>query len=204
MATLCAQITKDQTKNCDTPVTSGNESTLYIANRSDIATMVPDATNKNIIRSITMKTGKKFFKYEGSRTSLKPRFTTVRNLNLGVTFYKHEVDAVIFDWSSAIKLEIEQLANGDFVAITVNKYKTNDAAIEIYGMEIGLVMKDGAIRDLNGTDFGANFPFGLESLEGQEEPHTPASFAVLGTGTPGAYSYAATITALDALTVVAS
>lgn len=202
MPDICGKISEDQIKQCNALITDGNESTLYLANRDDISGYVRDSTNPNIIRSIVMKTGKKFFKYEGSRTSLKPRFTTVKK-QFG-TKYKHEMDAIIFNWSSDVKLEIENLAEGLFVAIVVNKNKTTDASVEVYGTDVGLVMKDGAIRDLNSADFGANFPFGLESEEGQEETHTPASFAVLaGTPTP-VYSYSATIEALDELTEVAA
>lgn len=199
MATLCNRITENQLKGCNTLLVDGNETTLYLANRDDISAYVRDVDNPNIIRDIIMKSTKKFFKYEGTRTTLKPLFTSVKK-NFG-TKYKHSLDAVIFNWNSAVKSEIEQLLTGTFVAIIVNKDKTGDASIEVYGTDIGMIAKDGAVRDLNSADFGSNFPFGLESEEGQEEPHTPASFAVLDE--LDAYSYTDSFAALEALLVPA-
>lgn len=199
MATICGEITADQSKDCSAPLTVGNEGTLYIANRNDIASYVRDVNNPQIVRGITMKTGKQFFKYEGHRSStLKPRWTGVRK-SFGSGF-KHELDAVIFNYSSAVKQEVKALADGTFVAIVINKAKGNDAAIEIYGTDVGMILKDGMIRDLNSADFEAYIPFGLESEEGQEEPFPPASFAVLD---GAAYSYTDTLEALELLTLPA-
>lgn len=199
MATICGFITKEQLKDCSALLTDGNESTLYLANRTDVLGYVRDVTNPQIIRSIIMKPTKRFWRYEGARTTLKPRFTYVRKA-FGAKF-KHDLDAVIFNWNSDTKTEIVALANGQFIAIIVNKDKQGDASVEIYGTDVGLVLKDGMIRDLNSADFGSNTPFGLESEEGQEETYPPASFAVLNTGV---YSYTATIAALEALLIPAS
>lgn len=200
MATACGKITKNQLKNCATLITDGNESTLYLANREDITGYVRDAVNPQIIRGITMKVGTNFYKIEGARKTLKPKWTSVKK-NFA-TRYRHEIDGVIFNWDSTVKLEVEQFNEGVFVAIIVNKNKVTDASVEVFGTDVGMVAKDGMIRDVNSPDFGANLPIGLISDEEQEEPHVPASFAIDGV-TPGQYSYTATMAALEALTIPA-
>lgn len=200
MGTSCAKITKNQLYDACNRIFGGVEAYMFVFNRDDIDTYVRDATNPNIVRGITMKTGAKGFRYEGYAKSIKPVSTGVKK-EYGYS-WRHSVNFLVLANSSEAKQEIEALAHGYYVVIVVNKKKTTDAAIEILGTDVGLTIDDGATRDPWDTATEGAYNLTLSNSDGEEEPHLPASFAVLSTATPpavGTYDYAATLTALNAL-----
>ncbi len=195
--TICGAINANILYDCANPLQGGAESTLYLFNRDDIAAFVADSGNPNIIRSITMKSNKLGFRFEGYKKSVKPK-TTGKLKNFGY-YWLHEIDFLILANSSAVKAQVEALALGYYVAIVVNKQKTSDSAVEIFGMSQGLSLNDGAIRDVSDANTEGAWSLKIASEAGFEEPHTAASFAVLSSGQTPVYDYTATITALDAL-----
>lgn len=195
--TLCGVISANILYDCANPIQGGAESTLYIFNKADIAAFTTDSTNPNIVRSITMASAKLGFKFEGYKKSLKPK-TTGKLKNFGY-YWMHEVDFLILANSSAVKAQVEALAAGYYIAIIVNKQKTSDSAVEIFGLSQGLSLTDGALRDVADANTEGAWSLKIASEAGYEEPHTAASFAVLTTGSTPVFDYAGTITALDAL-----
>lgn len=193
----CGKITKNRLYNCQKRIFGGVEAVLYLFNREDIASYVRDSTNQNIVRGITMKTGKKGFRYEGYKKTIKPTVTGVAK-DFGPAF-THAIGFLILENGSEAKAEIEAIAFGEFVAIIVNKQKTNDAAIEIFGTDAGLTYAPGIIRDLQDTATEGAYQIALQNAEGSEEPHLPASFAVLTSDQDPVYSYDLSLTALEAL-----
>jgi|SRR6476661_2911055 len=193
----CKEISKNIKKNCDAPIVAGIEQVLYLIPRQYIKVVTRDQTNPSIIRDIELEAVKKGFKYEGFNKSIKPKWTgKKKEYSYG---FKHEIDLALLDYSSEVKAELSALAGGEYVAIIQNKMKSNDAAIEVYGLDSGLKLKDGALRDLNDAASEGAIVLGLESEDGSEEPNPPASFAVLSEGADPKYDYAATIAALTAL-----
>lgn len=192
MPSICGEITDDIERNCDMLPVGGVKSLMRLINIEDIDTITYDSTNPLIITAITLKEGKKAFKYEVFKRGHKPRFTKV-NGDFGDR-YKHEIDSSIQVWDNVTKAQVEGLNSASVVAINENLQNTGDARIEVYGLESGLSVADGAVRNLNEND--GVYTYTLASDDLSLEPHIPRSF--------WATSYAATQTALAALDVVAT
>ncbi|WP_207425997.1 hypothetical protein [Pedobacter sp. SYSU D00535] len=192
----CSKITKNRLYNACKRIFGGVEATLYLFNRSDIESYIRDAQNPNVIRGITMKSTAKGFRYEGYKKSIKPTVTGVSK-EFGYS-YRHAIAFLVLENGSEAKAEIEALGAGEFVAVIINKQKTHDAAIEVLGTDVGLVLTD-MTRDLQDTATEGAYALTLQNEEGNEEPHLPASFAVLTEGATPVYSYDLSIAALEAL-----
>lgn len=192
MPTICGEINDNIERDCDILPVGGVKPVMRLINIEDIATITYDVTNPLIITAIALKTGKKAFKYEVFKRGHKPRFTKVNGEFKDS--YRHEVDSSIQVWDNTTKAQVEALNNASVVAIVENLQNTGDARIEVYGLEAGLYVADGAVRNLNEND--GVFVYTLASDDLSLEPHIPRSF--------WATSYAATQTALAALDVVAS
>ncbi len=191
MPSICGEITANIERNCDTLPVGGVKPIMRLINSDDIATIIYDVTNPLIITDITLKTGKKAFKYEVYKRGHKPRFTKV-NGDFGFN-YKHEIDSSIQVWDNATKAQVEGLNGASIVAIAENLQGSGDARIEVYGLEAGLFVADGAIRNLNENN--GVYTFTLASDDLSLEPHIPRSFWDT--------DYTTTITALETLDVAA-
>lgn len=141
-------LAKDILPNCADPIVAGFEPDGVIMNRSevDFATSVFDATRKNVIKTLVMKSGKKGYSvavpgskpYTGTKTSMTAG--TYRNT------FDSEVSIVIMDNDPDVCADIiDGLANGTYVLVLENKYKAlqkesnpGDAAYQVYGWYQGL------------------------------------------------------------------
>lgn len=187
MPTICGEITADIERDCDILPVGGVKPIMRLINIEDIETVTYDATNPLIITAITLKTGKQAFKYEVFKRGHKPRFTKV-NGDFKDS-YRHEVDSSIQVWDNATKAQVEALNSASVVAVVENLQNTGDARIEVYGLEAGLYVADGAVRNLNEND--GVYVYTLASDDLSLEPHIPRSF--------WATTYSATIAALAVL-----
>ena len=196
---VCDSITKNILVDCTNPSFGGTETTLYLFNRTDIAAFIEDDTNPLLVTGITMKATKKGFKYEGAKTSLRPNSELVPK-DFSDRF-RHGADFLVFGNSATIKQELEKLVLGTVVAVVENKQKNTDATFEILGKDLGL--KVTSLVRAAGENEGA-YSIRIQSAEGFEEPHLPASFGVYDVTVPETpvYDYDATVTALTALITV--
>lgn len=172
MALICAEITADIERNCDTLPVGGVKSVIRIGNMDDIGIFTKDVTNPLIITDLAMATGKKMFKYEVFKRGHKPRFTKV-NGDYGDR-YKHEIDTSIQVWDNATKAQVEGLNGANVFVIVENLQNTGDARFEIYGFDSGLYVADGAVRNLAEND--GVYTLTLSSDDQSLEPHIPYSF----------------------------
>lgn len=184
---LCGTISRNLLADKCNPPIEGIEQTMYIYNREDIASYTLDATNSQIITGITMKTGKLGYMIQGLNSAIGGRWELVKQTY--ANRYDHIVGGVVFERGSAAKLELQGLANGNFVVVLENKHKSGDAAFEIFGKDIGLESRTitGNAAD---AETAGGYPFELGSPEANKEPHTPATLFLT--------SYAATRTMLEA------
>lgn len=146
---VCDEILKkDIVPSCDDPVVPGYEQEGVIMNRDEIDFSLTtfNATQKNVIETLAMKSSKKAYKvvvpgktpYTGSKTSLATgtyRNTFTNLLQLVVLGHGPEVCSDIIDG----------LANGSYVVVLENKYKAlqkeaspGNAAFQVYGYYQGL------------------------------------------------------------------
>jgi hypothetical protein len=146
MATCDAIISRDITPNCLNPLVRGLEDAAIIINRDDIDfdTCTFDTTNKNQLKTLVLKTGKRGYtakqlgdSFSGTGTSMvkgtyKNRFDNTFNL-------------LISDNDPSVKEDIINIANGTFVVVVENKHKNlskattpGDSTFEIFGFDAGL------------------------------------------------------------------
>lgn len=149
MAGVCDNaIKKDILLNCDDPIVPGVEQEGVIINRSDIdfSTVAFNATRKNVIETLALKSGKKAYKvvvsgsapFTGTNTALATgtyRNTFTNTVNMVILANDPDVCADIIDG----------LANGEYVVILENKAKNllkeenpGDSAFQVYGYYQGL------------------------------------------------------------------
>lgn len=142
------KLSQEISPNCENRVVGGIEKEGVIMNRSDIdyGGVVYDATRKNVIKTLALKTGAKAYKVivpsntPFSGTSVTMEAGTNRN-----TFTK-KIGFVIFDSGPDVSENIiDGLATGEFVCILENKHKSlnkaenaGDSTFEVYGLTQGL------------------------------------------------------------------
>lgn len=144
MANLCNTIiANDINFACDDLVTRGLEADGLIMNRNEIdfSATTFDATHKNIIKGLVMKSGKKA--YEVAQLGNTPFTGTNSALAVGTyrNTFTHQVSLAILANSPQVCEEIiDGLANGTFVVIlrNVSKGSTGDAEYQVYGYAQGL------------------------------------------------------------------
>lgn len=192
MATICGEITEDIERNCDELPVGGVKSIIRVINRNDLLSVTYDTANPLIVTAIDLKPTKQAFKYEVFKRGHKPRFELVRG-DFGDR-YRHVVETSIQAWNNDIKAQVQGLFTGEVVVIVENLQNTGDARFEIYGLETGLTVADGAVRNLNENDGVLSYT--LQSDDLSLEPKMPRTFAVFVTAV---YDYEATLDALIAL-----
>ncbi len=106
---------------CDDELTKGVEEEYFVGQLRQLANPVlRDATNKVIIRSITLKAGQKLKRYAGFGLSTKPSYTSLRT-DFGVK-YPQRFEIVIASQRPEVKKEIMALSNAtDLFFIYKNK-----------------------------------------------------------------------------------
>lgn len=129
--------------DCDNPIVKGFEADGIICNRADVdfSLSVLDNDNKNIIKTLILKSGKKGFPvvqqgatpFSGAKTSLVAG--TYRNT------FTNEVPIAVLDNGPEVARDIiDGLANGSFVLILKNVHKgvEGKAEYQVYGYYQGL------------------------------------------------------------------
>lgn len=148
MANLCDSIiSSDINFACDELVVRGLESDGLIINRTDIdlAATVFDSNNKNVIKTLVLKTGKKA--YEVIQMGNTPFTGTQTTLNVGTyknSFTSNVALAVLANTPDVCDKIIDGLANGKFVVILKNPNAgaNGDAKYQVYGYAKGLTASE--------------------------------------------------------------
>jgi len=172
MAFICGEITADIERDCAILPVGGVKSTMRIGNTEDIATVTFDATNPLIVTDIVMKDGKQMFTWEVFKRGHKPRFEKVNGDF--ADRYRHIIDTSVQTWDNTTKAQVEGLNAASVFVIVENLQNTGDARFEIYGLDAGMFVADGAVRNLNEND--GVYSLSLSSDDLSLEPHIPRSF----------------------------
>lgn len=139
-------IKRDIAFDCDKLSVRGLEADGVIINRSDIdfAATVFDETQKNIIKTLVLKSGKKG--YQVAQLGSTPFTGTQTTLNVGKyrNTWTHQIPlAVLANDPDVCNDVIDGLANGQFVVILRNKQKANKGEYQVYGYAQGLTASEG-------------------------------------------------------------
>lgn len=146
MATCDALIGRDITPNCTNPLVMGLEDAAIIINRDDVDfdSCTFDSTNKNQLKTLVLKTGKRGY----TITQLGQSFSGTGSAMVKGT-YKNRFDNtfnfLISDNDTRVKEDIINLANGSFLVVFENKHKNlskattpGDSIFEVMGFDAGL------------------------------------------------------------------
>jgi hypothetical protein len=141
MAQCDVLISQDIEKNCLDEIVAGIEANGVIINRQDIDHVVFDATRKNVITALVLKSGKRGYKiYVPSTTPFNGTKTTME-VGTNANRFNNDLGLVVLDNDPDVCNNIiDALANGEFVAVYENKFKNinkattpGDSAFQIVG-----------------------------------------------------------------------
>lgn len=188
---VCGVITAAILKDCTNPLIGGTDTTIYVANYAEIASVTRNGSNPQIIEAFTMVSGKKFYKYEGQNNSVEPEQHLVKQKYARV--YEHLIKFKIFNATPTTKAQLELAAVGRLVAIVENNWRngtTGNGAFEVYGLDVGLEVEN-LDRMLADADTQGAFDITLKTPEAAKEGHLPATLFIT--------SYSATQAVIAAL-----
>ena len=178
MSTLCGIINSGIAADCTNPLQAGTEDTLVLLNRTQIASVVKNITNNQIIEDIILESASLGYVFQGLNNSIAPKSMMVK----GRYFrnWSHEINFIAFDVSPDAKQVIEDMKDGDLTAIVYNKYKglAGNCAFEIYGLYSGL-KSETIERDVNGAETQGAFAILLKTdNERGLEPFQPQTLFI--------------------------
>lgn len=177
----CGLIDADITVDCEKLV-GGVNSTFYIANFDDVASITPDGSNSQLATAITMVATKTFFTISGQLQSLEPKITAVKGKY--VNQYEHEITFLVFDITAAAKKQLLAMKDGNFMAIIRNNNTGTDGDTkhEIYGAEAGMKMEITERLPQDAETLGA-FKITLKTQEYAREGKLPLTFYITDSAT---------------------
>lgn len=174
MAKNCdTSVIHDFAYDCENPPVAGLEDEALLINRADIdfAKCTYDETNKNIIKSIVLKAGKKANVVQQRKESFNG--TKVEQVEGTYSVGTTQTFAfVAFANSADEKAALENILNGSFVAVVKNKSAADNSRYEVLGWNTGLktptLSKDYVAEESAGV-------YAVTLASGQE-PRLPMSF----------------------------
>lgn len=170
----CGQITAGINVNCDEPIVSGVNDTIYLFNKTEVDSLTYGAT-KETVQGINLQTSATGFVFEGKNDSVDPK-TELEKARFS-TNHNHEVVFRVFDNSVAVKTQLNKMVNGKFLVAISNNHvnSTGDSAFEIYGEISGLEVAE-LDRLPSDVESEASWRVVLRTPERSKEPRLPASF----------------------------
>lgn len=185
----CGQLKKGIPAPCETPV-GGLQTKLVQVRKDDIASVVRDATNPKRV-SVSLKTGKKGFLFEGMGESNNARAKFAKT-KYGSPTYAHEVDLVAFSSTAEDYAVAEDLAKDT----TVSFVRDNNGNVLVYGLNAGLTASKNDTDTANADTGGAP----EITLSSTKEKGLADFFTVFdSTGGTPVVDAAATLAAFEAL-----
>jgi len=148
---VCGLVDGNVEPDCDFLPQSGVEDTLYLINKSQIASVVYNNTNTLIVEDIILESGASAFKVIGMNNSNNTTWDMI-SLRFG-KMYTHLVSFIGFDLSPAGYEQYKNMKDSKLVAVVINNFRGEDGngAIKIYGLSAGLVCKK-QTQDMSSED----------------------------------------------------
>lgn len=134
-------------EECDNPIFSGIDAAGVIINYDDIDSIVRDASNKHIITSIILKSGKHAWRFVQERNNPFTGTNTAAEVGDFRNAFTATVAGFIpFDGAEPSRNVITPMANGRYVVIVRNQWQHTDSngdvdnEWQVYGSDKGLKM----------------------------------------------------------------
>lgn len=178
MPDLCGGISMDGRYDCENPIVAGTTQRLLLINKSDwdLATIVYDIVKTNVITSIVLSTGTAYV-FDGIRKSIAPQTAYVPSTV--TSGYDHQIDFLVFDISSAQKLNIEAMVLSEGVVGIIqgmNEEGNSDSVFETFGAGVGMQVQASPMRINNDTESNSAYTISLKtSDDAGKEQHLPLS-----------------------------
>ena len=173
----CTQIASSILRNCDKPLVTGLEETIYLLPFDDVDKTLStlDATNKQLLTNLVMKAAKTGYKVEGIQFSNDHDTALVKGKY--VDAFEHNLMFRIFDISEVTKQWIMQLLNTRVIVVIGNKVSSgNEAAkYEVLGWELGLELME-MTRNQNDADTKGGYVLKIACDDTNKEPKLPLTF----------------------------
>lgn len=175
MADCTNLITAGFTIDCDALPIGGLESDLVIINRADVDvdSVTFDASNRIKMTNLQLKSGKTGYGVAGVKQSNGKLYSLVVKENTYDKF-THGIRFTIFNPSAALKLQLQNMVGGSFVAVVNQKWKgvDNVDAFEVLGYDAGLKLSV-VTNDSNANDNSILVELASESnFEERNVPYT--------------------------------
>lgn len=172
----CGDLLINSVLDCTLPFQGGvgQQSRLVLALREDVTGYT---TLNDIISAVTLGTNKIMFSYDGFKQSLKPKYSRVLSPS-GQSMYVHQADFFIYDYSQAMKTNLQRMANGRYIAIFENALQ-NLNTFELLGKGTGLEI---SVMERAPGENGGAFKLTLKTPDNEFEGALPQT--VLATDYP--------------------
>ena len=162
----CSQTLNGIAAACETNV--GGIREVYIANYDDVTAIEVDATS-NMIDTITMDTGKKFYKYLFKKNTSSLTSTLNVDPTAGVNFVQSDLALVFAKQETTKRMEIAKLslgelrvivkdANGKFWFLGYEEFVSATAGTA----ETGVNRTDGNRYTITLTDYASSYPYEVD------------------------------------------
>ena len=163
----CSQTLNGIAASCETNV--GGIREVYIANYDDVTAIEVDATT-NMIDTITMETGKKFYKYLFKKNTSSLTSTLNVDPTAGVNFVQSDLALVFAKQETVKRMEIAKLslgelrvivkdANGKFWFLGYEEFVSATAGTA----ETGVNRTDGNRYTITLTDYSSSYPYEVDA-----------------------------------------
>ena len=163
----CSQTLNGIAAACETNV--GGIREVYIANYDDVTAIEVDATT-NMIDTITMETGKKFYKYLFKKNTSSLTSTLNVDPTAGVNFVQSDLALVFAKQETVKRMEIAKLslgelrvivkdANGKYWFLGYEEFVSATAGTA----ETGVNRTDGNRYTITLTDYSSSYPYEVDS-----------------------------------------
>lgn len=163
----CSQTLNGIAAACETNV--GGIREVYIANYDDVTAIEVDATT-NMIDTITMETGKKFYKYLFKKNTSSLTSTLNVDPTAGVNFVQSDLALVFAKQETVKRMEIAKLslgelrvivkdANGKYWFLGYEEFVSATAGTA----ETGVNRTDGNRYTITLTDYSSSYPYEVDA-----------------------------------------
>lgn len=139
MAGICGKISSSILYDCSQNLVGGTKNKLVLINRADISAVTYSTGNSLTVTNIIKNAGASGYAFEGYRHSVDVSYSVVvADYSVG---YNHgPIIFRLFNYDSTTKIQLEQMAKADLVAVIENNFQGADSRYEIYGLSAGLYM----------------------------------------------------------------
>lgn len=165
----CGKMVRGSSPDCDNIPRGGTQPEIIGFNHEEISAVAYDSDGR--VLSITLVGGAVGYRFKGFRNDIK-KSDEVINPGVGLNQFKHNAGLVIYERTQEDKNNIERLCKGRSVWITESRGRDDDA-IEVHGLDVGMEIVPGSIRNLH--ENGGFFILSFATPEGEYESKLPRS-----------------------------